>query len=105
VQPRPITVNVTHGDFTIALVPNDTCSPVTYYTVQWLPLYGGAGWTEHWYVVTCGSSLTIPQVQACPSGSGYLLCSYLAQTWAQQPQTFSSTNVPWNTFGVSVCPS
>lgn len=67
VYPQPITVNLSSGNFSTQLVPNDTCMTPdggfhSYYTVRFT-LQGGARMTQQtWFVPTSGSPVTIQSV-------------------------------------------
>jgi hypothetical protein len=59
---QTIRVRFTAGAFSVALVPNDTCSPIgTTYTVSWV-LAGGTPRYQTWRVPTSGAAVTVDSV-------------------------------------------
>lgn len=79
---KTISVKFTGGNFTVTLVPNDTCVPSgTSYTVAWL-FSASSTRTETWLVPAIGSPVTVDTVVVNPS-PGNSWAQMTAATWSQ----------------------
>jgi len=101
-------LRIVNGQFAVSLWPNDTSRPAgTYYMARW-QLDGGAPRLEYWYVPTCGTALTVVQVQACVVGGAIGSCGLnvcgggggnLSWTHLTNAQWTGMTNGQWTGMG------
>lgn len=83
----PVTATITSGAFTVALVANDTASPVdAYYNVSYSVTSGGAMPADTWWVRTSNTALGIADVSVPKSVFyGVLLPPYQISVRGSQP--------------------